>query len=154
MSNDWREAAAAAARNLGFDKPLRELAPEHWQIVLASVEDRMRLRGGSAPPGWRRALAHRVGRSDAGCAEALVLAIKAKREEIAAHVAQELGLGKLAGLSREDRAAVDLQTDETIEGCTADSPEPADCSDADRTMRRLLAEHRSLKEQQADENGA
>ncbi|AWN44361.1 hypothetical protein DK389_04520 [Methylobacterium durans] len=83
-----------------------------------------------------------------------MVAINAKREEIAAHVAQELGLGELAGLSREDRAAVDLQTYETIEGCTADRPEPADCSDADRTMRGLLAEHRALKEQQADENDA
>ncbi|AWN44354.1 hypothetical protein DK389_03895 [Methylobacterium durans] len=81
-----------------------------------------------------------------------MLAIKAKREEIAAHVAQDLGLGDLAGLSREDRAAVDQQTDETIEGCTADSPEAADCSDADRTMRRLLSEHRALAEQQADED--
>ena len=30
-------------------------------------------------------------------------------------------------------------------------PEPADCSDADRTMRRLLSEHRALQEENADE---
>jgi len=80
------------------------------------------------------------------------VALRAKREEIAAHVAHELGLGELATLSPTDRATVDQQTDETIEGCTTDGAEPADCSDADRTMRRLLAEHRALVEQKTDED--
>jgi hypothetical protein len=82
------------------------------------------------------------------------LALHAKREEIAAHVARDLGLGDLAGLSREERAAVDQQTTETIEGCDPASPEPTDCSEADRTMRRLLSEHHALKDVQADEDDA
>ncbi|WP_462120949.1 hypothetical protein [Methylorubrum thiocyanatum] len=49
---------------------------------------------------------------------------------------------------------VDQQTSETIEGCTPNSSETAGCSDADRTMRRLLAEHRALEEQQGDEDNA
>ena len=65
------------------------------------------------------------------------------------HVALELGLGDLAALGPADRAMVDRQTDETIEGCSADTDEPADCSDADRTMRRLLSEHRALEELRA-----
>jgi hypothetical protein len=148
---EWIEVAELAAHNLGLGKTLAELSPEHWQLVLASVTDRMRLRGASLPLGWRRTLARQVGRHEAADrGESRVSALHAKREEIAAHVALELGLGDLAGLSREDRAAVDQQTDETIEGCTAGTAEPADCSDADRTMRRLLSEHRALRDQQTD----
>jgi hypothetical protein len=149
---EWIEVAELAAHNLGLGKKLADLSPEHWQIVLASVTDRMRLRGASLPVGWRRTLARQVGRQEgADQAEARVLALHAKREEIAAHVAHELGLGDLATLSPADRVMVDQQTDETIEGCGTDTPEPSDCSDADRTMRRLLSEHRALKEEKADE---
>jgi hypothetical protein len=149
---EWIKVAELAAHNLGLGKALAELSPEHWQLVLASVTDRMRLRGASLPLGWRRTLARQVGRHEAADrAEARVLALRAKREEIAAHVARELGLGDLTGLSREDRVRVDQQTDETIEGCTTDKLEPADCSDADRTMRQLLSEHRALKDMKADE---
>jgi hypothetical protein len=155
LSSEWREAAEQAARNLGQGKPLAELCPEHWQLVLASVTDKMRLRGASLPHGWRLALARQVGRQEAGDPEeARILALHAKREEIAAHVARDLGLGDLAGLGREERAVVDQQTAETIEGCDPASPEPVDCSDADRTMRRLLAEHRALSELRADEDNA
>ena len=45
-----------------------------------------------------------------------------KREEIAAHVARELGFDGLAGLSPADRAAVDQQTAEAIEGCDPTLP--------------------------------
>lgn len=153
LTSEWREAAEQAARNLGQGKSLVELSPEHWQLVLASVTDRMRLRGASLPRGWRLALARQVGRQDGeDPTEARILALHAKREEIAAHVARDLGLGDLTGLSREERAAVDQQTTETIEGCDPASPEPADCSDADRTMRRLLSEHRALSELRADED--
>ena len=152
---EWMEAAEQAARNLGQGKPLVELSPEHWQLVLASVTDRMRLRGASLPRGWRLALARQVGRQDAeGPAEACILALRAKREEIAAHIARDLGLGDLAGLSREERAAVDQQTTETIEACDPASPEPADCSETDRSMRQLLSEHRALSELRADEDNA
>jgi hypothetical protein len=155
LTSEWMEAAEQAARNLGQGKSLAELCPEHWQLVLASVTDILRVRGASLPRGWRLALARQVGRLDVeNPAEARVLALHAKREEIAAHVARDLGLGNLAGLSREERAAVDQQTAETIEGCDPASPEPADCSDADRTMRRLLSEHRALSELRADENNA
>jgi hypothetical protein len=152
---EWMEAAEQAARNLGQGKPLAELSPEHWQLVLTSVTDRMRLVGASLPRGWRLALARQVGRQEAERPmEARILALHAKREEIAAHVARDLGLGDLAGLSQEARAAVDQQTTETIEGCDPASPEPADCSEADRTMRRLLSEHRALSELRADEDNA
>lgn len=152
LGSEWQEAADVAAHNLGFSPPLAELSPEHWQLVLASVTDRMRLRGASLPLGWRRALARQVGRSEGeGQAPGTVLALAAKRKEIATHVALELGLGDLAALGPADRAMVDRQTDETIEGCSADTDEPADCSDADRTMRRLLSEHRALEEMTTDE---
>src|SRR4051812_43625411 len=57
LLEEWSEAAATVARNLGLDKPLPDLAPEHWQLVLAGVGGRMRLRGATPPPGWQRALA-------------------------------------------------------------------------------------------------
>lgn len=148
LGPEWREAADLAAHNLGFSGALADLSPEHWQLVLASVTDRMLLHGATLPPGWRRALAQQVARPEGEeRRETRILALRAKREEIAAHVALELGLGSLAGLSRADRAAVDRQTDETIEGCSTDTEEPSDCSDADRTMRRLLAQHRALAEE-------
>ena len=60
LGSEWQEAADLGARNLGFSEALTELSPEHWQLVLASVTDRMRLRGASLPRGWRRALARPV----------------------------------------------------------------------------------------------
>src|ERR1700712_548180 len=116
LSPEWKETAELAARNLGLSKQLAGLSPEHWQLVLASVTDRMRLRGASLPRGWRLALAKQVGRQEAAKpAEARVLALHAKREEIAAQVARDLGLGELAGLNRDDRATVDPQKQDAIE---------------------------------------
>lgn len=82
------------------------------------------------------------------------MALQAKREEIATHIAEELGLGALNSLSTEERAAVEQQTIETIEGCDPTSSEPADCSDADRQTRKLLAEYRALQQQSVDERAA
>jgi hypothetical protein len=148
LGPEWLEAANLATHNLGFAEGLSALSPEHWQLVLASVTDRMQLRGASFPAGWRQALAQQVGRVAASHqAQGTVLALAAKRKEIAAHVALELGLGELASLSAADRAMVEQQTTETIEGCGIDTDEPSDCSDADRTMRRLLTEHRALMEE-------
>ena len=48
------------------------------------------------------------------------------------------------------RAAVERQTDETIEGCGDDATEPADCIEANLKLRRLLAEHHALKQIRAD----
>ncbi|MHC2016234.1 hypothetical protein [Methylobacterium sp. CM6247] len=155
LDAEWEEAAGVMAHNLGFSPDLASLTAEHWQIVLAGVTDRMRLRGASLPVGWRRALARQVGRDDAkDQAQTVVLALAAKREEIAAHVASELGLGDLEGLSAADRTVVDQQTEETIKGCAPNADEPSDCSDADRTMRRLLSEHRALEELSTDEANA
>lgn len=99
LGSEWRKAADLAAHNLGFSLALAELTPEHWQLVLASVTDRMRLLGASLPVGWRRALARQVGRSEGeGPAQGKVLALAAKRKEIATHVAGELGLGDIANL--------------------------------------------------------
>ena len=152
LSPEWQEAADLAAHNLGLSPSLAELSPEHWQLVLASVTDRMRLRGASLPVGWHRALARQVGRIDGEeKGQVTVLALAAKRTEIATHVALELGLGDLQGLSPADRAIVDQQTAETIEGCSANTGEQADCSDADRTMRRLLSEHRALEKMRTDQ---
>lgn len=148
LGSEWREAADLAANNLGFGSALADLSPEHWQLVLASVTDRMLLHGATLPPGWRRALAQQVARPEGGVPrETRVLALRAKRREIAEHVALELGLGGLASLSAADRAMVEQQATETIEGCGIDTDELSDCSDADRTMRRLLAEHRALAEE-------
>lgn len=77
--------------------------------------------------------------------------LDAKREEIAAMVAAELGLGDLATLSASERAVVDQQTTETIEGCGDDTPGASDCSDATLRLRHLLAEYRALAELRADE---
>ena len=45
LGPEWREAADVAANNLGFVDALADLSPEHWQLVLASVTDRMLLHG-------------------------------------------------------------------------------------------------------------
>src|SRR3954462_6409925 len=91
---EWCETANVAAQNLGVAKHLRDLPAEHWQLVLISVEDRMRLRGVTPPLGWRRTLGRQVGRRDNSSSQAgVVTALRRKREEIAAQVALELGLG-------------------------------------------------------------
>lgn len=61
----WRSGAGDAAANLGFGRRLDELSSEHWQVVLASVEARIRMRGVEIPKRWQKALARQVGRSDA-----------------------------------------------------------------------------------------
>lgn len=63
LDPEWLEAAELAAHNLGFSASLADLSPEHWQLVLASVTDRMRLRGTSLPVGWRRAMDRQAGRN-------------------------------------------------------------------------------------------
>ena len=60
-----RDAASAAARNLGFASEPHLLTPEHWQRVLTSVEARTRMRGTDLPEGWREELAKQTGRSGA-----------------------------------------------------------------------------------------
>ncbi|WP_019904244.1 hypothetical protein [Methylobacterium sp. 77] len=77
-----------------------------------------------------------------------------KREEIAALIALELGLGELAGLSEAERAAVDRQTSETIEGCAPDADAPADCEEAGSQLRLRLREYRALTELRTDEANA
>lgn len=69
LSEEWVEATAAAARNLGLDAAASELSPEHWQRVLANVEARMRMRGFNAPAGWREDLGEQVGREGEGYGE-------------------------------------------------------------------------------------
>lgn len=59
-----RDAASAAARNLGLTSPLNGLAPEHWQRALAAVETRMRMRGTRLPEGWREELSVQMSRND------------------------------------------------------------------------------------------
>lgn len=58
---EWIEAAKLASGNIGFDGPLHDLSPEHWQLVLVNVEARMRLRGVDAPRDWQERLAQQVG---------------------------------------------------------------------------------------------
>ncbi|KQP14633.1 hypothetical protein ASF26_17860 [Methylobacterium sp. Leaf93] len=77
-----------------------------------------------------------------------------KREEIAALIASELGLGDPAGLSEADRAAVDRQTSEVIEGCALETDEPADCEEAGTQLRLRLREYRALLELRRDEADA
>ena len=60
-----RDAASAAARNLGLAIDPQKLAPEHWQRVLAAVEARSRMMGIELPEGWREELTEQMGRSDA-----------------------------------------------------------------------------------------
>ena len=59
-----RDAASAAARNLGLDADVQQISPEHWQRVLAAVEARSRMRGFYLPEGWREELADQMGRFD------------------------------------------------------------------------------------------
>lgn len=77
--------------------------------------------------------------------------LDAKREEIAAFIAGELGLGALETLSPSDRAAVDRQTAETIEGCGETGDEAADCTEATPRLRELLQAYRRLDELRTDE---
>jgi hypothetical protein len=58
-----RDAASAAARNLGLATDPQKLAPEHWQRVLAAVAARARMRGVELPEGWREELALQMGRT-------------------------------------------------------------------------------------------
>lgn len=60
-----RDAASAAARNLGLATDPQRLSPEHWQRVLTSVEARARMRGIELAEGWREELAEQMGRTDA-----------------------------------------------------------------------------------------
>lgn len=60
-----RDAASAAARNLGLATDPQRLAPEHWQRVLTSVEARSRMRGIELPERWREELAEQMGRTGA-----------------------------------------------------------------------------------------
>ena len=64
LPREWRFAADIAARNLGFDEPVKTMSPERWQLVLTSVETRMTMRGVLPPFGWKAALAQQVGRLD------------------------------------------------------------------------------------------
>ena len=61
----WRSGAEDAAANLGFGRRLDQLSPEHWQLVLANLETRMRMRGVEMPRRWQLSLARQVGRQDA-----------------------------------------------------------------------------------------
>lgn len=65
LSLDWKFAADIAAHNLGFDDALPTISAEHWQLVLTSVETRMKMRGIEPPLGWKEALARMVGRHGA-----------------------------------------------------------------------------------------
>lgn len=80
--------------------------------------------------------------------------IAEKRREIAELIALELGFGDLETLSATERAAVDRQTQETIAGCEADSPEPADCAEANIRLRGLLQQYRALQILRSDEADA
>ncbi|WP_027173393.1 hypothetical protein [Methylobacterium sp. 10] len=77
-----------------------------------------------------------------------------KREEIAALIAAELGLGDPAGLSEADRAAVGRQTSEAIEGCALETDAPADGKEAGTPLRQRLREYRALLELRTDEADA
>ncbi|MCJ2076582.1 hypothetical protein MKK68_13100 [Methylobacterium sp. E-016] len=59
-----RDAASAIARNFGLAADVQQISPEHWQRVLAAVEDRMRMRGIEMPEDWRDELADQMGRLD------------------------------------------------------------------------------------------
>lgn len=63
LPQHWIEVAHLASGSIGFQGPLRDLTPEHWQLVLVTVEARMRLHGVPAPLGWQRRLARQVGRT-------------------------------------------------------------------------------------------
>lgn len=81
LGPEWQEAADLAAHNLGFGSLLSALCPEHWQLVLASVNSRMLLRGTQPPPGWQTALAKQIGRHEATSqGENPVVSLKARRE--------------------------------------------------------------------------
>ncbi|WP_227439558.1 hypothetical protein [Methylobacterium sp. W2] len=77
-----------------------------------------------------------------------------KREEIAALIAAELGLGDPAGLSEADRAALDRQTSEAIERGALETDEPADGTEAGTQLRQRLQEYRALRELRTDEADA
>ena len=75
--------------------------------------------------------------------------LDAKREEIAAAIAQGLGLGGLASLGADERAEVDRRTAEAL--ATGASGVPDDPpTEAGTRLRWLLAEYRDLEALRAD----
>ena len=77
--------------------------------------------------------------------------LEAKREEIAALIAKDLGLGDLAALQPEERVRIDSETARVIE---AQGPAITDDGDpvlANVKLRRLLSEYRDLAALKADE---
>lgn len=63
LSEECVETAELVSRKIGYDVPLRDLAPEHWRLVLVIAEAKMRDRGIAAPVCWERKLAQQIGRS-------------------------------------------------------------------------------------------
>lgn len=78
--------------------------------------------------------------------------LDAKRTEIAALVAMELGLGDLALLSATDRAAIDQQTEETIASYGEGGVAGSHADEANLKLRQLLHDYRALEELRVDEN--
>lgn len=80
LGPEWQEAANLAVHNLGFRPLLAALCPEHWQLVLGSVSNRMLMRGTEMPPGWQSALAKLVGRhEEASPTKNLVVPLRARQ---------------------------------------------------------------------------
>ena len=77
--------------------------------------------------------------------------LAAKREEIAALIARELGLGELGSLDPAERETVERRTDETIAGCGEPGTGAGDHAQASAGLQRLLVEYRGLKTLRADE---
>lgn len=80
--------------------------------------------------------------------------IDEKRREIAELIALKLGFGDLETLNAADRAAIDRQTEETIAGCEADSPDASDCTEANIRLRGLLQQYRALQLLRSDKADA
>lgn len=126
---------------------------ERWRIVSPRNGWKSGVIGGMiatafGPGRWRDA----VGLEPAEKCEVAMSDLDMKREEIAAQIARALGLDGLASLSPSDRATVDQRTKVAIEGYDSASPMAADGADADREMRRLLAEYHGLQQIQADQD--
>ena len=93
-------------------------------------------------------------RSDSPVSDSPMSDLDAKRGEIAELIAAELGFGDLEGLSAGDRAVVDLQTTDTIEGCSENADAAADCEEANLRLRQLLREYGALQQLRMDEADA
>lgn len=163
LRGDLRDEEGARVMS-GRETPSRE------ERLKAALRDNLRrrkvqARGRSEPsPGQEVSTQEESGRSggalarsqgdegESGMAESgTETELAAKRAEIAAEIAEDLGFGAPAGLGPDQRRIVEAATASTIERNGAIVPDQADPVIAHARRGQLLAEYRALEQLRIDE---